>query len=243
MYLECRLRCQMVSAHGVWVKHQSAVPVLTQHTYWVTTTISRRTGTVINHILDINYCIAVLNKTVSQLIVKFHVQLVNHIVWLFYGRKFPFTLNIVDLPSSLLSIKTTNRLLGSKRHFGVSKWMLVVLDQYNRLGGWELLSQPDGLMIVLMKKKQKKDLLLIHWFHRQAYSFIRGRQCTAVASNCSTIWSHVTINLNFGQRMLNTFLSESDHQDSLSNWQITIPPHPRFVSSELKLPTTHCWGS
>ena len=157
MYLECRLRCQMVSAHGVWVKHQSAVPVLTQHTYWVTTTISRRTGTVINHILDINYCIAVLNKTVSQLIVKFHVQLVNHIVWLFYGGKFPFTLNIVDLPSSLLSIKTTNRLLGSKRHFGVSKWRLVVLDQYNRPGwGWELLSQPDGLMIVQMKKKQKK---------------------------------------------------------------------------------------
>ena len=88
-----------------------------------------------NCMLDLNYCIAVLNKKVSQLIVNFHVQLVNHIVWLFYGGKFPFTLNIVDLPSSLLSIKTSNRLLGSKRHFGVSKWMLVVLDQYNRLGG------------------------------------------------------------------------------------------------------------
>ena len=130
MYLECRLRCQMVSAHGVWVKHQSAV--LTQHTYWVTTTISRRTKTVINYMLDINYCIAVLNKTVSQLIVKFHVQLVNHIVWLFYGRKFPFTLNIVDLPSSLLSIKTTNWLLGSRRHFRVSKWTSIA-----GLGGCE----------------------------------------------------------------------------------------------------------
>ena len=108
------------------------------------------------------------------------------------------------------------------------------MDQYSRPGWvWELLSQPDGLMIVLMKKKQKKDLWLIHWFHRQAYSFIRGRQCTTVTSNSSTIWSHVTINLNFGQRMLNTFLSESDHQDSLSNWQITIPPNPALCLQSL----------
>ena len=103
--------------------------------------------------LDIYYCIAVLNKTVSQLIVKFHVQLVNHIVWLFYDGKFPFTLNIVDLPSSLLSIKTTNRLLGSRRHFGVSKWTSIA-----GLGGCESSVTARWTYDRPNEKEAKKDL-------------------------------------------------------------------------------------